>query len=1050
MSASKTLLLAMVFHGAAVMAFAQPVILITPTNTTWRYFTNGADPGAGWALPGFDDNAWPQGRGLFGTEITNVYPYEFATVIPLPRDGGPLTSYFRTHFPWNGGPFGVVFTGTNHVDDGCVVYLNGVEITRFNMPPCVPEYSTLAPVANPGGFPNLSGGEPVVVRMQISLDNLTNGNANPLVNGDNVLAVEVHQNASTTSDVVFGLSLFAQQCVGICLDGIQPTNRTVLEGRSTTFIIVQSAVCCGGPFSIFQWYRNVGFGEELIVGATSTSYTLTNAMLGVDEGVYYCRLSSASGVADSRQAVLMVLADPDPPRFLSASAVGPGLNTFRLTTDEDLCGDALACGSDYSLPTNWDIVPADDPAISLGVAAVRRTGPMTYEFITMRPRNPARLYRIAVATPLGEIGDLAGNWAPPGTFAETLPVLTFQQGDINGYTGTHDAEIHSNASADTPLGNSLVMKCDLDDAGVAQSLLRFDNIVGFSPGQIPPGVRIRLATLTLQQIDPGVAVNLHRMLVPWDQTTVTWNSLTEGITADDVEASTVADATIPARSTNGPVELDVTSSVQVWANGQPNRGWALLSTGVDGWTFNTSESGASTAPLLIVELGPIDECNPVITRQPPPTLVIIEGQSVSISAEVLNPFGLVFQWTKDGVEIPGATSPAYSIQNARLMDSGTYRLRIVCESNPSTSVTSGPTVVTVLGDDTRVHLTGAVAHVDGTRVTLRFSKPLLDATARNPANYQFAPPLAVMAVAHTNQTSSASVALTTAPGELGANYVLRIANLRDTRSAGNPIDPNPTLIPLTSARVILPWDADGWLYNTNNLDATPDWKNPNFTPGPDWRTGCGLFGGSAGIGPLIPEPGFICTPLLPNNVPAESELRVTTYFRRTVELPVLPAGTRYVICHYADDGFIAYLDGAEIYRFAMPAGAVTFTNRSTGIPTGNATMRSFSFTATPGEHTLAVELHQAGVTSSDVLFGMEVRIVGGIVPSLSIAHSVNADINLNWDADDSWRLRSASVLAGPYLDVAIPAGTRLGAFTLPRASATNGNQYYRLDYLCRP
>ena len=112
-------------------------------------------------------------------------------------------------------------------------------------------------------------------------------------------------------------------------------------------------------------------------------------------------------------------------------------------------------------------------------------------------------------------------------------------------------------------------------------------------------------------------------------------------------------------------------------------------------------------------------------------------------------------------------------------------------------------------------------------------------------------------------------------------------------------------------------------------------------------------------------------------------------------------------------------------------------------------MRAFGFTATAGEHKLAVELHQAGTASSDVLFGMEVRLVAGTSPSLSIARSVNGDVHLNWNADNNWRLRSAPALSGPYLDVPIPIGSRLGTFTLPSASVTN-RSFWRLDYITGP
>jgi hypothetical protein len=675
------------------------------------------------------------------------------------------------------------------------------------------------------------------------------------------------------------------------------------------------------------------------------------------------------------------------------------------------------------------------------VVEVTQINPTTYEFTTVEARDPARRYRITVH-PFGEIGDRFGARVTSGTFAETGLSVSFAQG-VGGYTGTQDAEIHSNALADTPLGNRTVMKADLDDAGSAQGLLRFDNIIGNGMNRIPFGARIISATLTLNQVDPGAPVNLHRMLARWDQTTATWNNLADGVSADDVEARVISDVTKPSGTTNGPVDLDVTASVQAWANGQLNFGWAFLSTGADGWHINTSESGVSTAPFLTVEFFYVDECIgvPTFITQPPASLSVAEGQTFTLSIALSNAMG-VLQWTRNGVDIPGANQASYTVQYATPLDAGTYRLRVYCQSQ-GTIAASSPSVVTI-GDCFPPKLIGATTELDGNTVTLRFSESMDAVSAQNPANYTITPPLAVNAVGLSNST----VTLTTAPREVGSNYTLRIANVTDACSTPVALFPNPTYVALTTARVLVPWDSDGWRYNTNNLDTMPDWKNPSFVPGLDWGIGRGLFGIESSPSVIAAAPALIATPLTPNSA-APGDQFTTTYFRKTIDLPPLPASARYVICHYTDDGFIAYLDGAEIYRFAMPAGAVTFTNRSTGIPTGDATRRSFTFNPTPGLHTLAVELHQAGVTSSDVLFGMEVRIVAGTPPALSIARTVNGGVTLNWNADNAWRLRSASALAGPYLDVPVPFGSRLGTYTPPAASLTN-RSFWLLDYVGQP
>jgi len=1022
----------------AVAAFAQPVTVITPTNTTWRYFTNGTDPGSEWALPGFDDSSWPQGRGLFGND--SGYPYAFATLIPGPAQGGPITVYFRTHFTWSGPRFGVVLAGTNFVDDGCVVYLNGIEITRFNMPPGPPAFDTQAPAANPGGYPNLTGGEPVLVQMTISLDNLTNGNPNPLALGDNVLAVEVHNAGLGSSDVVFGMSLFPAPDFPCHTDGIQPTNRTVLEGRSTTFLVATTCF----PTPTFQWYRNVGTGEELIFGATSNAYTLTNAIQGVDDGVYYCRLNNLFGVVDSRQAFLTILSDDQPPRFLLASVVGPGLNSFRLKTDEPLCADAMACGTEYDFLFNWQINESDNPSIDLGVASVIQINPTTYEFTTSNPRDPTKLYQITVTPVFGEISDLFGNRIRPGTFAETHRNLVFVQG-LAGYTGTQDAEIHSNATADTVQGTAAIVTVDNDDAGIAQGLLRFDNIFGAGPTQIPPGSFIVSATLTLNQVDQGSAANFHRMLVTWDQTTATWNSMVNGISNDDVEAVAASDALSTAEPfPNGPMLIDVTASLQAWSAGQANHGWAILSTGTGGWDWNTSESGAATAPMLTVAYQSfVEHCIPTFIAQPPAMLTVGEFHPFWISVSLSNAWCNTLQWTKDGLDISGAHNLTYTVASATLADAGTYRLRII---TPDGTLTSSPCVVTVVPDPTGPYVIRVVSSANATNITVQFNELVTRASAQNTANYTLIPTVAVTsAVLGTNNT----VTLTTAARSVGTAYSLRIADVTDISGGANPVDPNPTIVALTSSSIV-PGAEFGstWLYNSNNLDGVA-WNTAGYVPDASWGSGSGSFGIETSPAVLGAAPAPINTALSANSV-APGDALTTTYFRKDITLPALPAGASYVICHYTDDGHITYLDGVEINRYAMPAGAVTFTNRSTGIANGGeASMRAFTFTVAPGAHALAVELHQAGATSSDVFFAMEVRVVLGPSPPLSISRAGNGDLNLRWNADGNWRLRSAATLTDPYLDVTIPFGSRLGTFTLPAASVTN-RSFWLLDYTGRP
>jgi hypothetical protein len=1029
--------------AAALVHFAVSVsaqtLLVGITNHNWRYFaTTGGDPGVGWQNVGFDDSTWLEGRGLFGNDTG--YPYPFVSTFAGPSTGGPLVSFYRTTFNWVGSLSGVVFNITNYFDDGVVFYLNGSEITRFNMPAGPADQTTMAP----GTL-----GEPVLRIHQVPLDGLTNLNPNPLVAGVNVLAASVHNNATTSSDSVFGAAVLATQSVAPCTDGIQPTDRVIVERRSTTFTVVEQ---CAIPGATIQWYRNVGGGEELIVGATGASYTLSNAVIA-DSGTYYARLTNTRGSVDSRQATLTVQPDVEGPLLLSARVIGPGFRTFQLITDEELCGVPLDCGGDYSFGFNWQIIQSDDPLVDLGVAGVIRINATTYEFTSNFDRDPTKQYQITVAPGFGDnIFDLGGIPAVQGAFAETGLQVTFQQNDANGYTGTQDAEIHSNATADTTLGTTQPnqMGADLDDAGIAQSLLRFDNIFGPGPNQIPPGSRIVSATVTLNQIDPGAENRIHRMLVSFgDQNTVTWNLMGAGVTADDVEARVAFDSAKAAGVANGAVTFDVTASLQAWSDGQPNHGWVFLSQGTDGWDVNTSESGASSAPLLAVDYATVP-CTgtPVILAQPPSTLTPNELSAFSITVGVSNACGSL-QWTKDGADIPGANSLTYSVSSATpAADNGRYALRA---TNPGGSVTSSECVVTVEPKTSRPRVTRVASSANGTTITVAFNEPVSTASAQNAANYTLTPAVAVSsAVLGANNT----VTLTTGARSVGTAYSLRITGVTDISSSANLIDPNPTVVALTTASVVPGAGFGGtWLYNSNNLDSTAGaWNTVGYVPDATWGSGPAAFGIETSAAVIGAAPTPIMTALSANSVAPGDQL-TTTYFRRDITLPALPAGARFVICHYTDDGHITYLDGVELYRFGMPAGAVTFTNRSTGIPNGGeASMRSFAFTASPGAHVLAVELHQAGTTSSDVWFDMEVRILGTGTPSLSISRNTPPDrtLNLRWNADANWQLRSSATVNGQFNNVGIPAGTALGNFLIPLPGATNGNNFYLLDYICLP
>src|SRR5262249_46729947 len=107
----------------------------------WRYDDSGTDLGTAWRLPGYDDGAWPVGRALLYA-TTNNLPAPKNTPLAL----GPTTYYFRSSFVWTGVRAVLSMSLRHVVDDGVVIYLNGVEVHRFNLPaaPSVITYASNA------------------------------------------------------------------------------------------------------------------------------------------------------------------------------------------------------------------------------------------------------------------------------------------------------------------------------------------------------------------------------------------------------------------------------------------------------------------------------------------------------------------------------------------------------------------------------------------------------------------------------------------------------------------------------------------------------------------------------------------------------------------------------------------------------------------------------------------------------------------------------------------------------------------------------------------
>jgi hypothetical protein len=157
---------------------------------TWRYLDNGSNPGTAWRATSFNDGSWKQGPAQLGYGDGDEQ-----TVVSYGPNAGQkyLTSYYRRQFLADPASFGSTLTLNLLRDDGAVVYLNGTEVVRTNIPAGTVTSTTYS-------VTNVSGNaEQAFLTFSIP--------ANLLVSGTNTIAVEIHQDYRGDPDSSFDLSL---------------------------------------------------------------------------------------------------------------------------------------------------------------------------------------------------------------------------------------------------------------------------------------------------------------------------------------------------------------------------------------------------------------------------------------------------------------------------------------------------------------------------------------------------------------------------------------------------------------------------------------------------------------------------------------------------------------------------------------------------------------------------------------------------------------------------------------------------------------------------
>ena len=271
--------------GAALLlgqpAFGQTLIPLIEFGSTWKYLDNGSNQGTAWRAPDYDDAAWMAGPGQLGFGDND----ESTTITRGVGESSFITFYFRHSFVVADPSSILGLTASMVRDDGAVVYLNGTEVWRENMPGGTITFNTLADIA-------ISGSD--------AENNPVSNLLNPalLVPGTNVIAVEMHQVGLDSSDISFDFELAGEVGTGPPVIRAQPLDQSVFEDGTALFNVQAVGM---GPL-VYQWQ----FEGVDLPGATRSTLTLEMVTTN-DAGSYRVNVRNSLGSTVSDEVTLTVL-----------------------------------------------------------------------------------------------------------------------------------------------------------------------------------------------------------------------------------------------------------------------------------------------------------------------------------------------------------------------------------------------------------------------------------------------------------------------------------------------------------------------------------------------------------------------------------------------------------------------------------------------------------------------------------------------------------------------------------------------------------------------
>ena len=950
-------------HVSASILIAVAENLIR-TNAVWRYLDNGTDQGTNWIASDFDDSGWTNGPAQLGYGDGDE-----ATVVSFGANANAkfTTTYFRHAF--------VVIDPVGYTnlalrlrrDDGAVVYLNGVETGRFNMPPGIIAYATFASSA-------------------VSDDGATfvSANISPslLIAGTNVLAVEIHQSDLASSDISFELELLGVPAVP---REAPPRVLVVLPSPGEVYYLTNVAVTFTEPVG------GVDAGDLLVNGVPASSVSSTT-----NTTYFFGFAQPPFGPVNFTWDTNHAIADLDPvPNSFDGEAPG---SMFQFTLLN---------------PSSPTVVASSPPP----GAVVTNLTQITVAF--------------SEAVMNVDAGDLLVNGLPAtgvsgngATYTFTFAQPPYGPLAISWTTNHGIEDIEIPASDFDPTRPGGVWSYTHVDPVPFVALIGPTNGAVF---QTPVNITLQALATDNDGIITSVEFFAGTNRLGMDTNapfTVTWLNVASGsylLTAIATDNSGLSATSAPVNVTvNFGVTALVISGVN-WKyldNGSDqSNAWREASFDDSAWASGPSELGYGDVSdgrpeATVVSFGPSSNNKYVTTyfrhaftvddfsgitnltarlRRDDGAVVYLNGVElfrdnmptgdvsyVTLAAtNVLGPDEhRWFLWNVDPARLVlGTNLIAVEMHQAAANSadlSFDFELLVNLPPEPPTIALTGPTNNATFQTPLTLTLQAAAADNDGTVARVEFfaNSSKVGEALVSPFSAAWTNPAAGTYVLLAIATDSSGLMATSAPVSIN-------------------IIPGPATLIATGAV---------WRYLDDGSDQSNAWHGLSFDDSA-WRSGPAQLGYGDGDEATVVSFG-----------PDSTNKFITTYFRRAFFVADPSVFVSLTLDLLRDDGAVIYLNGIEVHRNSMPSGPIDYRTLAFN---GSGAESTFLRIILPpaalatGTNIIAVEIHQDSPTSSDISFDLQLIGVPAGLP-LALARGPYLQVGTPTGGIVRWRTDNAS------------------------------------------